>query len=43
MLPRAAAQNTQIRTIWRRFRQVQTDVHNGGSVSVLLYLPHHSA
>ena len=26
MLPRASAQNTQIRTIWRRFRQVQTDV-----------------
>lgn len=32
MLSRAPAQNTQIRTIWRRFRQVQTDVHNGGSV-----------
>ena len=30
MLPRAPAQNTQIRTNWRRFRQVQTDIHPGG-------------
>jgi hypothetical protein len=30
MLPQAPAQNTRIRTIWRRFSQVQTDVHNGG-------------
>ncbi len=30
MLPRAAAQNTQIRTVWGRFRQVQTDIHDGG-------------
>ncbi|MGE5286712.1 MAG: hypothetical protein ACM3ML_05810 [Micromonosporaceae bacterium] len=28
-LPRAPAQNTQIRTILRRFRQIQTDAHNG--------------
>jgi hypothetical protein len=42
MLPRAPAQNTQIRTIWRRFRQVRTDVHNGGYARVLLELPDHS-
>ncbi len=35
MLPRAPAQNTQIRTIWRRFRQIQTDVHNGGYTRAL--------
>ncbi len=40
MLPRAPAQNTQIRTIWRRFRQVQTDVHNGGyMLAQLLFQP----
>jgi hypothetical protein len=30
MLPQVPVQNTQIHTIWGRFRQVQTDVHNGG-------------
>jgi hypothetical protein len=41
MPPRPPAQNTQLRTIWRRFRQVQTDVHNGGLASVLPDLLHH--
>ncbi len=36
MLPRAPAQNTQIRTIWRRFRHV----HNGGyMLAQLLFQP----